>query len=805
MRRYSVINELINYLSRILTGTIPVILLTFLFIPSLLSQEVILSGTVSDRSTLQALKSVSINDKTSRRGTVTDNSGKFRIALPPGERKIEFSYTGYQRIDTLINLTSDTDLTILMNEFTYSMGEVTITADRIKDNVSSNQMGSFRLTNKEMAKLPSLLGETDPLKIIQLTPGVQTGSEGNIGFYVRGGGTDQNLILYDNTIVYNPGHLLGFFSVFNPSIIKDVTIIKSGIPAQYGGKLSSVLTINSNRGNKDSIEVAGSLGIISTRFSIGGPIFKKRGTFIIGARRTYLELFIEPLIRNVVKNTSFFKKKNVYNFYDLNAGASIKLSGKDLLSLSTYHGRDKYKMGQEGINQENSLEWGNTMGSLLWNHKFTDRMELNTNASWTKYKFDLSGSQSEYFFGLFSSVEDFGIKSDLTIKKENSRITTGFELTNHHFIPNRINAKAGDFVLNFGQFSPMNAMEGGLFFDSEVPLAGRLTLAGGIRLSFFNHYGPYRKYEKNDIGQITDTIMIPAGKSLAFFANPEPRLVLKYALNENSSLKASYMRMAQYIHLATSATASLPTDIWLPSTTAIKPLIGDQVSLGYFRNFQKSGLEFSTEVYFKKMNNQLEFLRGVVYNSIDGTIEDNLATGIAQSYGFEFYLGKRKGNTTGWISYTLARTEERFDEINDGFIYPAKYDRRHDISVTLVRRINEKWSGSAVFVYISGNAFTMPVGRYIVQGNIVNQYGKVNSFRMPSYNRLDLSLIRKLKTRKNWSSELVLSVYNVYNRANPYYIYFQATGDLEKYTMKVKPVMVTLFPIIPSVSWNFNF
>jgi hypothetical protein len=444
------------------------------------------------------------------------------------------------------------------------------------------------------------------------------------------------------------------------------------------------------------------------------------------------------------------------------------------------------------------------MASMLWYHKIPGKGELNTNISWTSYKFNLAGSQSDYYFGLFSAVEDFALKSSLLLKKDRKQLITGIELTDHSFVPNRINAQAGDFIVNFGQLSSMHSLEGGIFADAEVPLSERFSLAAGLRISFFDHHGPYTGYERNSLGQITDTVSYPAGKSLAFFINPEPRMVLKYQVSNNSSIKASYMRVAQYVHLATSATASLPTDIWLPSSRDLEPLIGDQVSLGYFRNFSKSGLEFSTELYYKKMQNQLEFLRGIVYNSINGNLLANLAVGSGRSYGVEFYLGKKRGRTTGWISYTLSRTEEKFDVINGGYFYPAKYDRRHDISATLSREFNEKWSGSVVYVYVSGNAFTMPIGRYIIQGNIVNQYGDVNSYRMPSYNRMDVSLTRKIVV-KRWSSDLTLSVYNVYNRANPYYIYFEAIGDLEKYTLQVKAVAVTLFPVIPSVSWNFKF
>jgi hypothetical protein len=793
------------YLFRINSRILLCIIFHILFLPQLFSQEFIISGNVLDKSTNQFLRSVSIHEKRSSSGTISDGSGHFKISLPAGEHKIEFSYTGFELIDTLIKLTDNIQITIYLTPVIYPIGEVTVSADRFRDHVSSTLMGTFTLTNKEMMKLPSLMGETDPLKLLQLTPGIQAGSEGNIGFYVRGGGTDQNLILYDNTIIYNPGHLVGFFSVFNPALIKDVSIMKSGIPAQYGGKLSSVIKLNSYKGNKDSVEVIGSVGLISSRIAIGGPFLKKNGTFIFGARRTYLELFVEPVVRKAVKNTSFFNKDNVSNFYDLNAGASIMITNNDQISFSGYHGRDKYKMGQSGIKQENSLEWGNSMGTMLWNHNFHNKGEWNTNISWTKYKFNLSGSQSDYLFGLFSSVEDYSIKSDLTLKKDKRQMSAGIELTDHSFIPNRINAQAGNFILNFGQFSSMSALEGGLFADTELPLSSRLILAGGIRVSFFNHHGPFTKFNRNSIGQITDTLTYPRGRSLAFFANPEPRVVLKYDINKVSSIKASYMRIAQYVHLATSATASLPTDMWIPSSSDLKPLIGDQLSIGYFRNFPKNDFEFSTEIYYKQMNNKLQFLRGIVYNSIDGNMGDNLAMGNGKSYGLEFYLSKKTGNTTGWLSYTLSRTEEKFDEINAGLFYPAKYDRRHDISLTFIQKINEKWSGSAVFIYVSGNAFTMPVGRYIIQGNIVNQYGEVNSFRMPSYNRMDVSLTRKITIRKKWESELILSVYNIYNRANPYYIYFEAAGDLEEYTLEVKAVVVSLFPVIPSVSWNFKF
>ena len=778
---------------------------SFFFSNLLTSQEIILEGKVFDQVTNQILNDVSVHDKSSLSGALTDETGTFKITLSKGEHVVEFSHLGFQTIDTVLYLTDNLSLSIYMFPANFSLGEVKITATGTENPVTSSHMGSFTITKKEIMKMPALLGETDPLGLLRLTPGVQSGSEGNVGFYVRGGGSDQNLILYDNVQIYNPGHILGFFSVFNPEIVNDITIIKSGIPAQYGGKLSSAIILESYKGNKDSVELMGSIGLISTRLTFSSPLFNKKGTFILGARRTYLELFAEPVIRGLAENKSFFNKNNIYNFYDLNAGASFKITGKDLLTFSAYNGRDFYKMVQEGINQNNSLKWGNSLGSIQWSHQFNDLNSWNTSFSLTKYIFDLSGSQSDYFFGLFSSAEDYSLKSNFILIKNRHRITTGFDVIEHRFIPNRIAAQANNFILNFGQFNSMHSFEGGIFVDDEFPVTSRFSVSGGFRFSFFNHHGPYKEFIKNSLDQITDTLFYPRNKSLAFYSNPEPRITLKYQINNRNSFKASYMRIAQYVHLATSATVSLPTDIWIPSTSKIKPMTGDQVSLGYFRSFHKNDFEFSSEVYYKRMNNKMEFLRGIIYNSIFGNIEDNIVTGFGQSYGIELYLRKNRGNLTGWISYSLSRTEQKFDEINSGFFYPAKYDRRHDIALTLTKKFNKNWSASSVFVFTSGNAFTMPVGRYIIQGNIVNQYGDVNMFRMPPYHRLDLSLSRKIMISKRWPSELNFSVYNVYNRANPYFIYFEADGDLETYSLEIKARVVSLFPVIPSVSWSFVF
>ncbi len=781
------------------------LLILFLLPGLLIAQEIILNGKIIDKTTNQVIKNATIIKKSSPIGLTSDETGLFRVVLTKGDNNLIISHLGYHVIDTILHVSENSEILFYLTPFNVSLGEVTVSSESFQDRVSSAAMNRFTVTRKEIMNMPSLLGEADPLGLLRLTPGVQSGSEGNVGFYVRGGASDQNLVLYDNALIYNPGHILGFFSVFNPEIVRDVSIIKSGIPARYGGKLSSVINVNSYKGNRDSVEVLGSVGLISTRLTVSGPLLNKKGSYVIGGRHTYLGLFVEPILRNLIKNKSFFNKDNIFNFFDMNAGVSLDITRHDHISVTAYNGSDKYKMVQEGIKQNNMLKWGNSIVSLQWDHESNDRFAWNTNFSWTKYLFDLTGSQSDYYFRLLSSVEDLNLKNNFSVNRGTHRITAGFELTEHSFIPNRIIARNNDFILNFGQFNSLSALEGGVFADDEFPLTSALSITAGLRYSIFNHHGPYNKYVRNSLDQITDTIFYPGNKSLAFYNNIEPRVVLKYQTNKSYSVKASYMRITQYVHLATSASVSLPTDIWIPSTSDIKPMTGNQVSLGYFRNIHKNDYEFSTEVYYKNMKNKLEFLRGIVYNSIYGNIEENITSGFARSYGLELFLNKKRGKLTGWISYSLSRTEQKFDEINEGLFYPAKYDRRHDLAVTLTRQINKKWSTSAQFIFTSGNAFTMPVGRYIIQGNIVNQYGDVNQFRMPSYNRLDLSLTRKITIRSKWSSDLSFSIYNVYNRANPYFIYFEAIGDLESYSLEIKAREVALFPIIPSLSWNFVF
>ncbi len=782
------------------------IALFLVFFPDSIAQDnVLLSGRISDAITGSSLTGASVMVQGTGRGASSDTLGYYRIPVSRGQVHIQVAYLGYARIDTLLSITSEKIVDFFLFPTQIEYEEVRITADAAKDYISSVQMSEIQIKQEEISSLPAILGESDPIRFLQLTPGVQSSTEGGIGFFVRGGGVDQNLVLFDNTLIYNPGHLLGFLSVFNPDIISDVSLVKSGIPARYGGKLSSVVNVNADRGRSDSLRVKGQIGLVSSRISLNRSFNKDRGSFVVSARRASIDIFVKPLIIPLVKNSSSYFHESTYNFYDLNGSISHRIGKKDYLSLSAYYGKDKYQITRSSIGGASNLNWGNAMASLKWNHLFSDRLSLATSISHTSYDFDLKGAQADYLFSIISSVRDYTFKSHLNHISDNHRIVTGFELTRHAFTPNKIDVEAGNLIVDFMDFNKLYAYEGGLFAEDEFSLSARWSMSLGIRYSFFHHVGPYKEYIYDEFSQVKDSVIYPKGESLAFYHQLEPRASLKFQVNEVSSFKASYMHMAQYVHLATSATVSLPTDIWLPSSRNIRPQTGDQLSLGYFRNFFGNRFESSIEAYYKSSKNQIEFIRGVINNSLNQTLEENLAVGDGRSYGAEIFLRKKTGTFTGWVGYSLSRAERLFEKINDGKIYPSKFDRRHDLSLAGIYRLNKLWNLSAVFIYVSGNAFTLPVGRYIIQENLVNEYDEVNNFRMPPYHRLDLAATRSRITRKGNISSWNFSIYNVYNRANPFYIYFEATGNLDEYSLEIQPKMVSLFPIVPSLSWRFEF
>ncbi len=765
----------------------------------------LLEGRIMDGESGFPLEGASLVEIASGLGTSSGADGRFRIELTEGEKHLKVTYLGYEVSDTTIGFYKPAFIDFFLFPKSIEYEEVKIISSSGSDFVNSTGMGEVTLNRFEINNLPKMLGEADPIRYLQLTPGVQSSSEGGIGFYVRGGNVDQNLVLIDNALIYNPGHLLGFISVFNPDIISDVSLIKSGIPARFGGRLSSVVQVNPDRGRSDSLRIKGQIGLVASRVTINRSFNKSRGSFIFSGRRASIDLFVKPVIFPILADANPFLKESSYNFYDLTGGLSYRIGERDYLSISAFYGKDDYSISRSAKIAETAMNWGNFIVSGKWNHVFSDQLVLGTSLSRTDYHFDLSGAQSEYIFSLLSSVNDFSIKSNLGYNGEKHKLNFGYEITSHTFIPNEIDASTKGLVINFLSYNNLFAYEGGIYAEDEFSLTDNLGVAMGLRYSFFSQVGPYKEYIYDEASLLMDSILYPSGENLAFYSHPEPRISLRYKINEHTSLKASYMHMAQYVHLATSSTVSLPTDIWMPSSRDIRPQYGDQVSIGYFLKTIDAQFESSVEVYYKSSRNQMEFIRGVISSSINLTLLDNLAIGTGRSYGAEFFIRKKEGKLTGWAGYTISRSERRFEAINDGMIYPAKFDRRHDLSVAGIYKLNKLWNFSTVFIYVSGNAFTLPVGRYVIQGNLVNQYGAVNNYRMPAYHRMDISATRTKKTTHDNLSSWDFSVYNLYNRANPFYIYFETTGDLDLYRLEVKPVIVSLFPIVPTVSWRFEF
>ncbi len=806
-----------------------ILLFTFSFAAH--AQRFSISGYVKEASSGEFTIGANVYVKELLKGTTTNAYGFYSLTLEKGTYTLVISSLGFDPIETKVVLDKDVRLNYSLKSKSITTKEVEITAERSDKNVESTQMGTVKLDVDEIKKLPAFLGEVDVLKTIQLLPGVKSAGEGNSGFYVRGGGPDQNLILLDEAVVYNASHLLGFFSVFNGDAVKDINMMKGGMPAQYGGRLASVLDISMKEGNNREYQVDGGVGLIFSRLTLQGPIKKDTSSFILSARRSYADFLARPF----VKKTSKFYGSGLY-FYDFNAKFNYRISDKDRLMLSGYYGRDMFSFNDNEADFSAKIPYGNATAALRWNHLFSSKLFMNTSAIFSQYNFEFGATQSDFEFKLFSGIRDYNAKLDFSyFPTIRHNIKFGINYIYHEFTPSNASAKQGDVEFDTGKMVKFYAHDAAAYIGDDFDLTDQIKINAGIRYSLFQQIGPFDRYQKNAIEQITDTITYKPGEKIQTYHGPEPRISARFGLNTKSSIKASYTRNYQYIHLASLSSVSLPTDVWMPSTSIVKPQLGNQYAIGYFRNFANDMFETSVETYYKTMENQVEYKEGALPE--DGA-KDNLdysfTFGSGESYGIELFLKKRLGKFNGWVGYTLSYTTRVFPELNDGKPFYAKYDRRHDASVVLSYDMSKKWSFSTIFVYSSGNAMTLPVSRYFVEGRIVNEYGERNSFRMTPYHRLDVSATytpekrRKKKqkddavqvapdgtstdaeeeapvTKRRFESNWNFSVFNVYNRHNPYFIYFDNAGDADKGTLEIKAKQVSLFPILPSVTYNFKF
>ncbi|MEO6670410.1 MAG: TonB-dependent receptor [Ferruginibacter sp.] len=761
-----------------------------------------ISGYVKDGATGETLINASIALDKNAKGINSNQYGFYSITLNEGTYTLVTTYIGYASQSIIVKLSADTLMNIDLRPGVSLSQEVIVTSRKRDNNVKTAQMGKISLPIEQIKSVPAFLGEVDLLKVVQLLPGVRNAGEGSAGIYVRGGGPDQNLILLDDAVVYNTGHLFGFFSIFNSDAIKNVSLIKGGMPAQYGGRLSSVLDISMKEGNNQKYQVEGGLGLIASRLSIQGPIKKNKASFIVSARRTYIDAITKPFVK---KSSEFYGSG--YYFYDLNAKVNYKFNEKDRLYLSGYFGRDvfTFKNGRQSLDV--NIPWGNATGTLRWNHVYNNKLFANTTLVYNDYNFAFKGSQNNFTIKLKSGIRDLSLKEDFDYYPfSKQKIKFGLLYTYHRFTPSVVSGQQDSVVFNPQNAQVKFAHEAAVYIQDDWEITPKFQVSTGLRYSMFQQIGPNKIYTTDDNGNRTDSIVYRSGKPVKTYGGLEPRLTLRYSVNDQTSFKTSVTRNLQYIHLVSNSGTTLPTDLWVPSTYKVEPQISWLYAAGLFKNFKNNTYETSLEVYYKSMQNQIEYKEGYIQNSLDD-VENSFTFGKGWSYGTELFVNKIKGKFTGWIGYTLSWTWRKFPGLNFGNKYPAKFDRRNDLSVVAIYELNKKWKFSATFVYGTGNATTLPERFYIVGGVLTQEYSAINQYRLPAYHRLDLSAIltpKKSQTHRI-KGEWVFSVYNAYSRQNPYFVYFDQTGSPYNGSLKIQAKQVSIFPVIPSVTWNFKF
>lgn len=778
----------------ILRRTLLAGLYTSLTLISIAQSNHTISGYIKDQETGETLIGANIFlEKDPTKGTVSNTYGFYSITVPEGNHPLVISYLGYQTQVIEVSLFENKTLNVdLFSGVQIKEVVVSAAADEEDENVTSTSMGKVTLPVEQVKILPALLGEVDVLKTLQLLPGVSSAGEGSSGFYVRGGGADQNLVLLDEAVVYNSGHFLGFFSVFNADAIKNTTLIKGGIPAVYGGRVSSVLDIQMKEGNNQQFQGEGGIGLISSRLTLEGPIVKDKSSFLISGRRTYGFDLAQPLIRQTdFAGTNYF-------FYDLNAKVNYQFSQKDRVYLSGYFGRDVLTLAQPGRDFEFKLPYGNATATLRWNHLFNNKLFFNLSAIYNDYQFKAGFAQEEFSFDLFSSVRDYTLKFDFDYFPSNDhQIKTGINATHHTLTPNIISGNAGETEFE-NSASPKYATEYAVYVQDDWRVNDWLRVNLGLRATLFQQLGPYTSTITGEVYQ--------SGEVVKTYSSLEPRLFVNTTLSPKSSLKAGITSTTQYLHLVSNSSSTLPADVWVPSSEIVKPQRGLQYALGYFQNIRKNEYEASVEVYYKDLKDQIDYRESYVDNSVD-QVENEFVFGDGQAYGMEFFLRKNKGDLNGWLGYTLSRTDRSFPDIENGRRYPTTYDRTHDMSLVLNYTINPKLIAGAVFVYATGKSFTPPEKIYLIDGELQTEYGPRNSQRLEPYHRLDFSLtyIPNPQSTKSFRSEWVFSIYNVYNRQNTFFIYTDYETNLQSGTAEVNAYKVSIFPILPSITWNFKF
>jgi hypothetical protein len=751
-----------------------------------------IKGYVKDSKSGEMLAGVTVYETNYKTGTSTDSKGLFSITIPQGNYELQFSYIGYKSEKKSGNSLKNITLNISLDPAETKLDEIFVEARRADANISKPAMSIVELDAKTIRAVPSLLGEVDLIRVIQLMPGVQTTSEGSTGFSVRGGSSDQNLILIDEATVYNASHLLGFFSVFNNDAVDNVTLYKGDIPAAYGGRLSSLLDVKMKDGDPKKFGFTGSIGTVSSKLTIEGPLIKDRTTLLIAGRRTYADLFL-PLAKN-----EDIRDNKLY-FYDLNLKFSHKINENNRLYISGYSGRDNFK------NQFSSIGFGNQAASMRWNHLISGKLFFNMSLIWSRYNYELgTPDQGNGSFRWFSELDDYTMRFDLShYISANHKLRYGAWVTLHRLSPGTVNGLGGgsgnsEFVLPVS-----SAYETSLYISDDFSVSDKLTLKLGLRSAAFSNMGPATVYNYDQYYNPVDSSVYSGGKLFHTYAGVEPRLAFIFLINEKSSVKGSYSHTAQYLTLAQNSTAGTPLDIWFPASPNVKPQVCDQFAAGYFRNFEKNMYEASVEAYYKDLRNLIDF-RDHALLFLNPYLEGELRIGKGYSYGIETIIRKNDGRLLGWVSYTYSRSFRTIPEINYGRRYVSPYDKPNNLNIVLNFEISKRLVASATWIYATGLPVTFPTGKAVIGNAIIPIYSGRNSYRMEDYHRLDLSITlrSKIKPQRSWQSELNLSVYNAYNRHNAWAINF-VQDQADPYVTYAEKTY--LFAIIPALTYTLRF
>ncbi len=778
--------------------------LTLISINTIAQQRYTLKGYIKDKKNGEALIGAIISEKGTNIGVSTNEYGFYSLTLPQSKRIIVITYLGYDKWEQEIDFNQNITLNIELKEVENKLQEVEVSSEAEDKNIKSIEMSVAKLDIKQVEKIPALLGEVDVVRAVQLLPGVTSVGEGASGFNVRGGNVDQNLILLDDAPVFNSSHLFGFFSVFNPDAVKDLKLYKGGIPSQYGGRASSVLDVRLKEGNNKTFEGNGGIGTIFSRFSIEGPIKKEKTSFIIAGRRSYIDVLAKPVLSKKepsLKNAQFY-------FYDLTAKLNYKVNDKNTIFLSGYLGRDVFGAGF-------TFDWGNATTTLRWNHLFNPRLFMNVTTFYSNYDYKIIFTQSgnNQKFEWRANIVNYSLKSDLSWYM-NAQNTMKFGIQNILYQFNPTTAKITDAqgLQTDLSLEKKYANELAIYLSNEQKINEKFSMEYGLRLSNFMYLGNTTKYVYRDTSYGIDKPLVKEEKINDFFTPIknyfylEPRWSANYTLNHISSVKWSYNRMAQYIQIVSNTAATTPLDVYTPATNNVKPLVSDQITTGYFRNFKDNMFETSIEIFYKYFQNQLDYVDNADL-LINKYVEAQFLQGIGRAYGLELYIKKTKGKWNGWISYTLSRTERKVQGISNNDWFLSKYDRTHLLNIVNTYDFNKKWSLSLTLVYLTGTPATFPDAKYQLQGYNIpyNTTNTRNNYRITPYHRMDIGLtwnISAMKTKK-FKNQLVLSVYNVYNRRNAYSIYFRTNPDNPNETQAVR--FSVIGSIVPAITWNFNF